>query len=211
MKYILKESQLLRLIKFGLKEAPSASDKILGDNNVKIPRDGAHAGQSGWQSNNAWDIKADIGDPVYAVAPGTVITYNDYGPKVIKKNGKKLFGLGFTVKSDGDLPDVYYTHLKDGQVKKGDKVECGQLLGFIMDFPGSSYDHLHIGVEKGHNIREFINDDGSLKCGGSMDLNKIKIGNIEPSDDEDMGGEEGGEDLGKTNVGGGYGSIVKFK
>ena len=47
MKYILKESQLLRLIKFGLKEAPSASDKILGDNNVKIPRDGAHAGQSG--------------------------------------------------------------------------------------------------------------------------------------------------------------------
>jgi len=80
-----------------------------------------------------------------------------------------------------------------------------------MDFPGSSYDHLHIGVEKGHNIREFINDDGTLKCGGSMDLNKIKIGNIEPSDDEDMGGEEGGDNSGKTNAGGGYGSIVKFR
>ena len=211
MKYILTESQLLRLIKFGIKEAPNASDRIMGDNDIKIPRDGAHKGQSGWPSNNAWDIKAEIGDPVYAVAPGTVITYNDYGPKVIKKNGKKLFGLGFTVKSNGGLPDVYYTHLKDGQVKKGDKVECGQLLGFIMDFPGSSYDHLHIGVETGHNIREFINDDGTLKCGGAMDLNKIKIGNIEPSDNEDSNSEEGGDEKVKSSSDSGYGSIFKIK
>jgi hypothetical protein len=32
-----------------------------------------------------------------------------------------------------------------------------------MDFPGSDYDHLHIGVETG-NIRQFLNDDGTLKC-----------------------------------------------
>lgn len=184
MKYILTESQLLRLIKGGIKEAPSASDKIMGDNNIKIPRDGAHAGQSGWQSNNAWDIKADIDDPVYAVAPGTVITFNDYGPDVIKRDGKKLFGAGFTVKSDEGLPDVYYTHLKDPQVTKGEKIECGQLLGYVMDFPGSSYDHLHIGVESGHNIRELINDDGTIKCGGSLNLNKVNIGTAQPSNDD---------------------------
>lgn len=182
------------------------SDKIIGDKDIKIPRDGAHAGQSGWQSNNAWDIKTNIGDPVYAVAPGTVVTWQDHGPKVIKRNGKKLFGAGFTVKSDGGLPDVFYTHLQDPQVKKGDKVECGQLLGFVMDFPGSSYDHLHIGVETGHNIREFINDDGTIKCGGSIDLNKVNIGNIQPSDDDDMD-----NDSEKESKSVGYGSLFKLK
>jgi murein DD-endopeptidase MepM/ murein hydrolase activator NlpD len=206
MRYILTESQLLRLMKGGLREAPSASDKIMGDNGIKIPRDGAHAGQSGWQSNNAWDIKADIGDPVYAVAPGRVITFKDYGPSVIKRDGKKLFGAGFTVKSDDGFPSVYYTHLKDPKVSKGDKIECGQLLGFVMDFPGSSYDHLHIGVESGHNIRELINDDGTIKCGGNMDLNKVNIGNIQPSDDEDMG-----DDSEKESRGVGYGSLFKLK
>jgi len=29
-----------------------------------------------------------------------------------------------------------------------------------------NYDHVHIGVENGHNINEFINADGTLKCGG---------------------------------------------
>jgi murein DD-endopeptidase MepM/ murein hydrolase activator NlpD len=151
------------LDKYGLLTEKSFSKKLLGSNNVNIPADGAHKGQSGWQSNNAWDIKSPIGGPVYAVADGTLATFNDYGPSVIKKNGKKLFGQGFTVNSDNGLPDVYYTHLKDSVVGKGDKVTCGQLLGYVMDFPGSSYDHLHIGVETG-NIKQFINDDGTLKC-----------------------------------------------
>lgn len=205
MKYILTESQLLRLIKSGINEAPNASDKIMGDNDIKIPRDGAHAGQSGWQSNNAWDIKAKIDDPVYAVAPGTVITFNDYGPDVIKRDGKKLFGAGFTVKSDEGLPDVYYTHLKNPQVNKGDKIECGQLLGFVMDFPDSSYDHLHIGVESGHNIRELINDDGTIKCGGSLNLNKVNIGTAQPSND-DTDTEDGSSEK-ET----GFGSIFNLK
>jgi hypothetical protein len=144
-------------------EAPSSSNSLLGGKTIKIPRDGAHAGQSGWQSFNAWDIKADIGDPVYSVADGTVITMNDYGPNVIKRNGKKLFGAGFTVKGDGTQPDVYYTHLKNVQVQKGQKIKKGQLLGFVMDFPGSSYDHLHIAVEPGSHIKNLIEPDGKIK------------------------------------------------
>ena len=148
------------------------SNHLLGGSNMTIPQDGAHAGQSGWHSSNAWDIKASIGDPVFALAGGTVQTFSDYGADVIKRGGKKLYGQSFTVDSDGGLPDIYYTHLKGVTVGKGDKIECGQLIGYVMDFPGSSYDHVHIGVETGHNIREFLNDDGSLKCAKGQKLGK---------------------------------------
>ena len=157
------------LNKYGLL-TESLSKKILGDNNITIPKDGSHKGQSGWQSNNAWDIGVPIGTPVYAVNSGTVITFNDYGPKIISRNGKRLFGLGFTVKTDNSLPSVYYTHLKNAQVSKGSKIVCGQLLGYVMDFPGSSFDHLHIGVESG-SIRQFITSDGTLKCKSNYSIN----------------------------------------
>jgi murein DD-endopeptidase MepM/ murein hydrolase activator NlpD len=150
--------------KFLINEASETSDELFGGSNVIIPSDGAHAGQSGWQSNNAWDIMGKVGTPVYAIADGVLQTFSDYGDKVVAKNGKKLFGQSFTVKSDGDLPSVYYTHLKDSTVEKGSKIQCGQLVGYIMDFPNSDSDHVHIGVESGHNIKEFLNSDGSLKC-----------------------------------------------
>ena len=137
--------------------------KILGnDIRISIPAAGSHAGQSGWQSGNAWDIGAPVGTPVYAVNSGTLSSWSDYGPKIIAKNGKKLFGCGFTVKSDNSLPSVYYTHLKNTTVKKGSKVKVGQLLGYVMDFPGSSFDHLHIGISSG-DISQFVTKDGSIK------------------------------------------------
>jgi len=148
------------------------SSHLTGGADITIPRDGAHAGQSGWHSSNAWDIKAAVGDPVFALAGGTVQTFSDYGADVIKRGGKKLYGQSFTVDSEGGLPDIYYTHLQGAQVRKGDKVQCGQLLGYVMDFPNSSYDHVHIGIESGHNIREFLNDDGSLKCAKGQKLGK---------------------------------------
>jgi murein DD-endopeptidase MepM/ murein hydrolase activator NlpD len=146
-----------------LTEAPSSSDELLGGNRVVIPSDGAHAGQSGWQSGNAWDLKGDVGTPVYALADGVAETFHDYGQSVTKTDGKKLFGQSFTVKSNGNLPDIYYTHLQNSPITKGSEIKCGQLLGYIMDFPGSSFDHVHIGVESG-SIRQFLNDDGTMKC-----------------------------------------------
>lgn len=149
--------------KFLMSEASTASNELFGGNPMNIPADGGHGNQRGWYNQNAWDIKASIGTPVYAVIPGTVKTFNDYGPTPIHKDGKTLFGIGFTIDSDDNLPDVYYTHLKDTTVKIGDKVQCGQLLGYVMDFPGNDYDHLHIAVESGH-VRQYLNDDGTLKC-----------------------------------------------
>ena len=165
------------------------SNYLLGGSNMTIPKDGAHARQSGWHSSNAWDIKASIGDPVFALAGGTVQVFSDYGSDVIKRGGKKLYGQSFTVDSDGGLPDIYYTHLKGATVAKGDKIQCGQLIGYVMDFPGSSYDHVHIGVESGHNIREFLNDDGSLKCAKGQKLGKYGKKFSEDGEISDLVGE----------------------
>ena len=165
------------------------SNYLLGGSNMTIPKDGAHARQSGWHSSNAWDIKASIGDPVFALAGGTVQVFSDYGSDVIKRGNKKLYGQSFTVDSDGGLPDIYYTHLKGATVGKGDKIQCGQLIGYVMDFPGSSYDHVHIGVESGHNIREFLNDDGSLKCAKGQKLGKYGKKFSEDGEISDLVGE----------------------
>jgi murein DD-endopeptidase MepM/ murein hydrolase activator NlpD len=165
-----------------LNEVSSMSSSLSGGKNITIPVSGAHKGQKGWQSANAWDIKMSIGDPVYSVSDGTVKTFSDYGPKIKNVDGKKLFGAGFTVDSDGGLPDIYYTHLMNCQVKRGDKIKCGQLLGYIMDFPNSTYDHLHIGVED-NNISRFIDSSGNLFCAKGKKLPSTGIKVVEPNSD----------------------------
>lgn len=164
-----------------LDEVSSASDELLGGDNITIPGDGAHAGQSGWQSNNAWDIKADVGTPVYALADGVAQTFSDYGRTVTKTQGKKLYGQSFTVKSDGGLPSIYYTHLEGSPVTKGSKIKCGQFLGYIMDFPNSNHDHVHIGIERG-NIRQFLNPDGTMRCAKGKKISGGEISNSQSSD-----------------------------
>jgi murein DD-endopeptidase MepM/ murein hydrolase activator NlpD len=146
-----------------LNEAPTSSNSLFGGSKVSIPADGGHAGQIGWQSADAWDIPSPINTPVYSLTDGTLITFSDYGSKPVHTKGKTLFGSSFTIQGSNGMPDVYYTHLQNPQVKKGDKVKCGQLLGYIMDFPGSSYDHVHIGVKPPANIRDLIDSSGNIK------------------------------------------------
>jgi len=154
--------------KSSLNEVLSKSSSLFGGDKVTIPEDGKHKGQSGWQSNNAWDIYAAPNTPVYAIASGKVITMNNYGTDLIETEGKRLYGYGFTVDSTDNLPDVYYTHLTTVSVKQGDNIQCGQFLGYVMKSPKLvNYDHVHIGVETG-NIRKFLNPDGTLKCGGTI-------------------------------------------
>ena len=157
-----------------INEVSASSTELFGGDSVKIPKAGSHAGQSGWASGNAWDIPAAIGTPVYAIAPGTAITFTDYGAKIINTGGKRLYGQSFTVDSDGGLPDVYYTHLQGSPITKGKKIECGEFLGYVMDMPGSSYDHVHIGVKTGHEIKELLDYDGKIKCSrGETGIGKI--------------------------------------
>lgn len=160
-----------------INEILSDNDELFGGLPVRIPRDGSHAGQSGWASSNAWDIAGQIGTPVYALTAGQATTFTDYGSKVIVKDGKRLFGQSFTVKSYNGLPSVYYTHLTGSPIRRGSEVSCGEFLGVIMDFPGSSYDHVHIGVQDG-NIRQFLNDDGTLKCTSGEEISGTLLGGI---------------------------------
>lgn len=175
IKAILETFETIKSSKKLMEDSDFSGD-LLGGKTVKIPKDGAHAGQSGWPSRDAWDIPTPIGTPVYSITSGKVKTFNDYGPNVIKKNGKKLFGIGFTIESDEGSPDIYYTHLKDAKVRKGDTVKCGQLLGYVMDFPGSSYDHVHIGVDDKKNIRELIGTNGKIKCRKPGSMEKVDVG-----------------------------------
>ena len=160
--------------KNSINEILSGSEDLLGGAPVRIPRDGAHSGQSGWASGNAWDIGGTVGTPVYALTDGQAVTFSDYGPNVIEKDGKKLFGQSFTVQSYNGLPSVYYTHLTGSPIRKGSEVSCGEFLGVIMDFPGSPFDHVHIGVESG-SIKQFLNGDGTLKCASGKDITGINI------------------------------------
>ena len=189
--------------KNSINEILSGSEELFGGAPVRIPRDGAHAGQSGWASGNAWDIAGSIGTPVYALASGVAVTFRDYGDKVIARDGKKLYGQSFTVQSYDGLPDVYYTHLMGSPIRKGSEVSCGEFLGVIADFPGSSYDHVHIGVESG-NIRQFLNDDGTLKCANGLNIPELEI------DPKILGGVDlGGAALvGAVALGGGEGSTL---
>ena len=174
-------------------EASPTSNNLFGGSSVKIPSAGAHQGQSGWQSGNAWDIPTAIGTPVFALTSGTLQTFSDYGQSVRKTNGKKLFGQSFTVKSEDGKPDVYYTHLKNSPLRKGDKIKCGDLVGYVMDFPGSSYDHVHIGVQNGHDIKELIGTDGKIKCGNIVSTYSQSSGissNKEKNDFTDLLGTE---------------------
>lgn len=182
-----------------LDEVSSSSDKLLGGASVTIPNDGSHKGQSGWQSNNAWDIKGSIGSPVYALADGVAQTFNDYGNKVRQYDGKKLYGQSFTVKSDGGLPSIYYTHLQNSPVTKGSKIKCGQFLGYIMDFPDGNYDHVHIGVESG-NISQFLNTDGTIKCAKGQIVGGDEINNASQNAYDYATGNN-------TNTSLGYGAI----
>lgn len=205
-KEILKIYENIESLKKTIQEVSDASNELFGGGDVKIPADGAHKNQSGWQSNNAWDIAAPVGTPVYALADGVARTFSDYGRNVTKTQGKKLYGQSFTVTSNDGLPDVYYTHLEGSPVTKGAEIKCGQFLGYIMDFPNSSYDHVHIGVERG-NIKQFLNSDGTLRCARGQKISGGEISNSPSTDDASETAYNYATGKGQSS-GIGYGGVV---
>jgi murein DD-endopeptidase MepM/ murein hydrolase activator NlpD len=112
-----------------------------------------------WQSDNAWDLKAPIGTPVYSYTEGTV-------SKVFqsKPNNPKIFGTQVSISGDGDYPDIFYTHLEGSPLKQGDKVKVGDLIGKITRWPNfPDQSHVHIGLERGYDLGDLINKNPNLK------------------------------------------------
>lgn len=83
------------------------------------------------------DLAASKGTPIYAVAPGTVVVAgygvwsNSYGNHVVIKHD-----FGFT----------NYAHLSTINVKKGQTVSAGQIVGACGSTGNSTGNHLHFEV-----------------------------------------------------------------
>ncbi len=106
------------------------------------PGQGTHSageGPDNWQSDNAWDYGAKPGTPVYATDAG-IVDPTRYGP--LSTSGR--FG-GYRLTVDGADSDQFYQHLAENlAVKPGQRVNAGDLLGYIGAVPGLA-PHLHYG------------------------------------------------------------------
>lgn len=118
-----------------------------------------------WQSDNAWDIFAPGGTKVYSITAGVV---SKIGGNENKHSGK-IFGAQVTVTGQDGYPNIFYTHLTNLQVAKGDTVAPGTLIGEITEWHDNpAGEHVHIGLPYGESISSLVD----------MSTGKIKIKNV---------------------------------
>jgi len=116
-----------------------------------------------WQSDNAYDLMAPVGTPVYSLTDGTITkTYFTEGGESGKQT--KIYGWQVTIK--GDDNNFFYTHLGEinPNIKVGNRISKGDLIGTI-GAPTSGrkwYPHLHIAVQNG-DLKSYINDTAIIK------------------------------------------------
>jgi hypothetical protein len=103
----------------------------------------------------AQDIKAAVGDPVYAICDGTVVRsrtdVGSYGGDTPSRTGGGLVLEHYT--STGTRFHSLYAHLgTSGLPSEGTRVYAGQVIARIADYKSgnSSIPHLHFGVMPGN-------------------------------------------------------------
>ncbi|NJM78024.1 MAG: peptidoglycan DD-metalloendopeptidase family protein [Acaryochloridaceae cyanobacterium RU_4_10] len=100
----------------------------------------------------AYDLAIGIGTPVYAMRAGEVIGVQDKYPDTGGGPDKVSKFNYVMVEHDGGYRSVYI-HLQQGfrgkvQIKAGDRVEAGQLIGYSGNSGWSSGPHLHLEVQE---------------------------------------------------------------
>ncbi|WP_299486013.1 M23 family metallopeptidase [Acaryochloris sp. IP29b_bin.137] len=107
----------------------------------------------------AYDIASSMGTPVYAMKAGRVIRLQDKFPDTggTRANAAK-FNYVWIEHADGYRSA--YAHLQQGfrsrvQLKAGDWVKAGQLIGYSGNSGWSSGPHLHVEVQKGGSRAKF--------------------------------------------------------
>jgi murein DD-endopeptidase MepM/ murein hydrolase activator NlpD len=126
--------------RFPVRSPHDATDDLLsylkfGANNADIALGLGHLGQ---------DFKVPFGEPVYAVANGTV-TFSGDGGSCFEK-------VVIIMHDDPKLGTVYsmYAHLgNDYLPKKGDQVRRGAIIGRVGDYTCGVHDHLHFEIRTG--------------------------------------------------------------
>lgn len=112
---------------------------------IGLPYQGTHTLFGNWESDNAVDIAAPKGTPVYATEGGTI------GSQIgaLSTGGDpKLLGLRLHLDTKGN--EWYYAHLSKILVKPGQRVQEGQLLGYSGEANGVA--HLHIASKNGSPV-----------------------------------------------------------
>ena len=117
-----------------------------------------------WQSDNATDIPEKPGSVVYSITKGTVSKIagdeDDHTGKV--------YGAQVTISGEYGYPDIFYTHLQNLKVSKGQKVNLGTPIGEISRWDSGSYHHVHVGLPYGEKLSSFIDmNTGEIKSGTS--------------------------------------------
>jgi hypothetical protein len=111
-----------------------------------------------WQSDNAWDVFAPAGSVVNSYTNGTVTKIRDTG-----KNSGKIFGTQVSIKGQGEYPDIFYTHLKNVKLKKGDTVEVGDRIGEVSEWVGhDKMTHVHIGLPRGKHLKDLLKNTSTI-------------------------------------------------
>lgn len=108
---------------------------------IGVPYQGTHTQFGNWESDNAVDIAAAKGTPVYAVEDGTI------GSRIgaLGSSSSQLAGLRLHLAGHGN--EWYYAHLSKLAVRAGQRVKAGQLLGYSGVANGVA--HLHIASKHG--------------------------------------------------------------
>lgn len=102
------------------------------------------AGLAGYPAR---DIFAKPGTPVRAPVSGTVVKLSGHAPSAGAVQGQGgPFGLSTYIK--GPNGTYFMTHFGSRNVRVGQKVRKGQVIGTVGDYPGGTPDHIHEGLSR---------------------------------------------------------------
>lgn len=134
---------------------------------IGTPYAGTHS-LGNWQSDNALDIAFPFGTLLYAVNSGRIAKTGGSG-----SFGGRFGGYNFTL--DGRNRDWFYAHMSRLNVRAGQTVRRGDLVG--RSGKANGVDHLHIGVSagdprrllgyRGGGIVGFFGEGGTAGAGGA--------------------------------------------
>lgn len=124
-----------------------------------------------WQSDNAWDVFSPPGTIVNSYTKGIVEKIKDTG-----RNKGKIFGTQVSIKGQDGYPDIFYTHLKEVTLNKGDSVNIGDYIGRISEWIGhEGMEHVHIGLPKGYNLKDLLKDSDKIFTGSQENNQKNEV------------------------------------